>query len=107
MLVKALDIPVDEDVTQTGYTDDIPLWLQPYLAAAVRSGLTDGLENQQVFAANSPITAAEADVLLKNALNREESCIAPEELPLTRAQAARALYDAAKEIQNQGISEIV
>ena len=107
MLVKALDIPVDEDVTQTGYTDDIPLWLQPYLAAAVRSGLTDGLENQQVFEADSPITAAEADVLLKNALNREESCIAPEELPLTRAQAACALYDAAKEIQNQGISEIV
>ena len=106
MLVKALDIPVDEDVTQTGYTDDIPLWLRPYLAAAVRSGLTDGLENQQVFEPDSPITAAEADVLLKNALNREESCIAPEELPLTRAQAACALYDAAKEIQNQGINEI-
>ena len=88
MLVKALDIPVDEDVTQTGYTDDIPLWLQPYLAAAVRSGLTDGLENQQVFEADSPITAAEADVLLKNALNREESCITSEELPMTRAQVA-------------------
>ena len=107
MLVKALDIPVDEDVTQTGYTDDIPLWLQPYLAAAVRSGLTEGLEKQQVFEPDSPITAAEADVLLKNALNREESCIAPEELPLTRAQAACALYDAAKEMQNQGIDEIL
>ena len=107
MLVRALDIPVDEDVTQTGYTDDIPLWLQPYLAAAVRSGLTDGMENQQVFDPDSPITAAEADVLLKNALNREESCIAPEELPLTRAQAACALYDAAKEMQNQGIDEIL
>ena len=107
MLVKALDIPVDEELTQTGYTDDIPQWLQPYLAAAVRSGLTNGLENQQVFGPDSPITAAEADVLLKNALNREESCIAPEELPLTRAQAACALYDAAKEMQNQGIDEIL
>ena len=107
MLVKALDIPVDEEVTQTGFTDEIPQWLQPYLAAAVRFGLTDGLENQQVFDPDSPMTAAEADVLLKNALNREESCIAPEELPLTRAQAACAIYDAAKEIQNQGISEIV
>lgn len=107
MLVKALDIPVDEEVTQTGFTDDIPLWLQPYLAAAVRSGLTEGLENQQVFGPDSPITAAEADVLLKNALNREESCIAPEALPLTRAQAACALYDAAKEMQNQGINEII
>ena len=107
MLVRALDIPVDEAVTQTGYTDDIPLWLQPYLAAAVRSGLTDGLENQQVFEPDRPITAAEADVMLKNALNREESCIAPEELPVTRAQAACALYDAAKEIQNQGINQIL
>ena len=107
MLVRALDIPVEEEVTYTGYTDEIPRWLQPYLAAAVRSGLTDGLENQQVFEPDSPITAAEADVLLKNALNREQSCIAPEELPLTRAQAACALYDAAKEIRNQGITEIV
>lgn len=107
MLVKALDIPVEEEVTHTGYTDEIPLWLQPYLAAAVRSGLTDGLPEQQVFEPDSPITAAEADVLLKNALNREESCIAPEELPLTRAQAACALYDAAKQAQQQGINEIV
>ena len=107
MLVKTLDIPVDEEVTQTGYTDEVPQWLQPYLAAAVRFGLTEGLENQQVFEADSPITAAEADVMLKNALNREESCITPEELPVTRAQAACALYDAAKEMQNQGISEVL
>ena len=107
MLVKALEIPVDEEVTQTGYTDEVPEWLKPYLAAAVRSGLTDGLENQQVFGADTPITAAEADVLLKNALNREESCIAPEALPITRAQAACALYDAAMERRNQGINEIL
>ena len=105
MLVKALDIPVEEEVTRTGYADDIPLWLQPYLAAAVRSGLTEGLPQQQIFGADTPITAAEADVLLKNALNREESCIAPEDLPLTRAQAACALYDASK-LSRQGIDEI-
>ncbi len=107
MLVKALDIPVDEEVTQTGYADEVPQWLQPYLAAAVRWGLTEGLENQQVFEADTPITAAEADVLLKNALNREESCISPEELPMTRAQAACALYDAAMEQKSQGINEIL
>lgn len=107
MLVRALELPVEEDVTQTGYEDEIPLWLQPYLAAAVRSGLTEGLENQRIFDADSPVTAAEADVMLKNALNREESCIAPEELPLTRAQAACALYDAAKELRQQGIDEIL
>ena len=107
MLVKALDIPLDEEVTQTGYNDEVPEWLQPYLAAAVRSGLTEGLENQQVFESDSPITAAEADVLLKNALNREESCITPEELPMTRAQAACALYDAAMERKSQGMNEIL
>ena len=107
MLVKALDIPLDEEVTQTGYNDEVPEWLQPYLAAAVRSGLTEGLENQQVFESDSPITAAEADVLLKNALNREESCITPEELPVTRAQAACALYDAAMERKSQGMNEIL
>ena len=105
MLVRALDIPVEEEVTYTGYEDEIPSWLQPYLAAAVRSGLTEGLAEQRYFDTNSPITAAEADVLLKNALNREESCIAPEELPLTRAQAACALYDTAKLLQ-QGMDEI-
>ncbi|MDY3224358.1 MAG: Ig-like domain-containing protein [Candidatus Faecousia sp.] len=107
MLVKALDISVEKEVSFTGYKEDIPLWLQPYLAAAVRSGLTDGLPEQQVFEPNSPITAAEADIMLKNALNREESCIAPEELPLTRAQAACALYDAARQAQLQGIDHIV
>ena len=36
-------IPVDEDVTTSLYTDEIPEWLQPYLAAALRSGMTNGL----------------------------------------------------------------
>ena len=69
MLVKALDIPVEEEVSYTGYTDEIPLWLQPYLAAAVRSGLTAGLPEQEVFGADIPITGAEAAVMLQNALD--------------------------------------
>ena len=69
MLVKALDIPTDEDLTLTGYTDDIPEWLQPYLAAAVRSGLTAGLPEQEVFGADEGITGAEVSVLLQNALD--------------------------------------
>ena len=69
MLVKALDIPAEEDASLTGYTDEIPLWLQPYLAAAVRSGLTAGLPEQEVFGANTPITGAEAAVILQNALD--------------------------------------
>ena len=44
---------------------------QPYLAAAVRSGLTAGLPEQNTFGASEPITGAEAAVLLCNALDLE------------------------------------
>ena len=69
MLVKTLDIPEEEEATFTGYTDEIPLWLKPYLAAAVRSGLTAGLPDQETFGAETPITGAEAAVMLQNALD--------------------------------------
>ena len=69
MLVKTLDIPTDEEVTYTGYTDEIPQWLQPYLAAAIRSGLTAGLPWQETFGPEEAITGAEASVLLQNALD--------------------------------------
>ena len=69
MLVKSLEIPAEEEVLFTGYTDEIPLWLQPYLAAAVRSGLTAGLPDQEVFGAEEVITGAEAAVMLQNALD--------------------------------------
>ena len=68
MLVRTLNIPVDEELTGAGFTDEIPEWLQPYLAAAVRSGLTAGLPDQQTFGADEIITGAEAGVMLKNAL---------------------------------------
>ena len=69
MLVKALDIPTQEDASFTGYTDEIPNWLKPYLAAAVRSGLTNGLPSSETFGADSAITGAEAAVMLQNALD--------------------------------------
>ena len=69
MLVKALEIPAEEDVQFTGYTDEIPQWLQPYLAAAVRSGLTADLPDHQTFGAEELITGAEAAVMLQNALD--------------------------------------
>lgn len=69
MLVKALDIDPQPDLALTGYGDDIPVWLQPYLAAAVRSGLTAGLPEQEVFGADMPISGAEAAVMLQNALD--------------------------------------
>lgn len=69
MLVKALEIPLDEDGEVTLYTDEIPTWLQPYLAAALRSGLTTGLPQRPTFDANEAITGGEAAVMLQNALD--------------------------------------
>ena len=118
MLVKALDIPVDEDIVYTGYTDDIPVWLQPYLAAAMRSGLTAGMPDQETFGAGEVITGAEVSVMLQNALDlttqtlleedstiptwaqeslsalNENGILLEAEAPLTRAQAAQVLYQA-------------
>ncbi len=118
MLVNALDVPVDEEATFTGYTDEIPTWLKPYLAAAVRSGLTAGLSVEETFGAAAAITGAEAAVMLQNALDlavteapvmaEEEhwadaalhalrsNGIALTEDTLTRGEAAQALYEATK-----------
>lgn len=86
MLVRTLNIPVDEELTGAGFTDEIPEWLQPYLAAAVRSGLTAGLPDQQTFGADEIITGAEAGVMLKNALALTAD--APEEAAETSAEEA-------------------
>ena len=88
MLAKALDIEPEEGDILTGYEDEIPTWLKPYLAAAVRSGFTAGLPDQKVFGANEPVTGAEAAVMLQNALDltvsRQEDAgaISPEESPI-------------------------
>ena len=122
MLVKALDIPVDEGLTYTGCTDEVPAWLQPYLAAAMRAGLTAGLPNQEAFGADEVISGAEVCVMLQNALDlpwqQETGAETDSDLPdwaaaavsavhsggfsldanapLTRAEAAQVLYQASQ-----------
>ncbi|MBQ3193458.1 MAG: S-layer homology domain-containing protein [Oscillospiraceae bacterium] len=109
MLVKALDIPEEEELACTGYTDEIPVWLQPYLAAAIRSGLTAGLPDQKVFGADEPITGAEVAVMLRNALDlsAQESFAQDEDTPITRSQAANILYQTVKAAQEQKIDQLV
>ena len=85
-----------------GY-EDAPSWLKPYLAAAVRSGLTAGLET---IAAEAAITGEEAGRMLKNALDTPAFAELTEE-PLTRAEAAQILYEAAKCTEEQKIDRIV
>lgn len=119
MLVKALEIPVDAEITESGYTDEIPTWLRPYVAAAVRAGLTSGMGDNETFGASEPITGAEAAVMLQNALDLSadpETVIAQDagfaatciavlgasgielqgDAILTRADAAETLYRAVK-----------
>lgn len=98
MLVKTLDIPQEDEADFTGYTDEVPLWLKPYLAAAVRSGLTAGLPDQEIFGAETPITGAEAAVMLQNALDlsiplpqSNTEALSQEELLAVPAWAAVAL----------------
>ena len=127
MLVKSLEIPRDAEATFTGYTDEIPTWLKPYLAAAVRSGLVAGLPASETFGAELPLTGGEAAVMLQNALDLsipEDTSVMAENAqgssraelslqvlsshgicldsyaPLTRAQAAEALYAAVKLSEN-------
>ena len=70
MLVKTLNLPTDPDLTETGYTD-VPDWLKPYLAAAIRSGLTTGLTTTDGFGPDLSVTAEEAAAMLCSALQLE------------------------------------
>lgn len=60
MLVNLLEIPVEEV--------DAPDWVQPYLDAAIRSGLVSGWQ-QESFSMDAAVTGAEAAVALQNALD--------------------------------------
>ena len=118
MLVRSLEIPTDEALSYTGYAEEIPSWLKPYLAAAVRSGLTAGLPSSESFGYDQPVTGAEAAVMLQNALDltaqtaEAETDILPAwaadaltvladygftlsaDAPLTRGEVAELLYQA-------------
>jgi hypothetical protein len=94
MLVGALEIPLDDQVQSTGFTDDCPDWLKPYLAAAMRSGLTAGWPEGDMFDAERGITGAEAAVMLQNALDlTAETAAADEALPVWAADALNALQE--------------
>ena len=98
MLVGALEIPLDQNVQSTGFSDECADWLKPYLAAAMRSGLTAGWPQGDVFGAEEAITGAEAAVMLQNALDlTAETAASEESIPVWAADALNAL-------QQHGIS---
>ena len=102
MLVGALELDTDDTVL-TGYEEEIPRWLQPYLAAAMRSGLTAGLPDGDVFGPEEPITGAEAAVMLQNALDLSAEAVALDEaVPVWAQEAVSALSQHGIELDAQG-----
>ena len=99
MMVKALNIPVDEALSYTGYTDEVPGWLKPYLAAAMRAGLTAGLPATEsgVFGAYEAITGGEAAVMLNNAMDLAVTTSSMDELNEAEPQWAMAAVAAMNE----------
>ena len=92
MLVKTLDLPADQKAAI--YSDELPLWLQPYVAAAVRAGLTAGLPQRERFGQEEAITVAEAAVMLQNALElsqEDAQVMASPDVPEWAAGAMEAL----------------
>ncbi len=98
MLVDVLDIPL-EDMSYEAVPEDTPHWLKPYLAAAMRSGLTAGLPDNKSasFEADSPIIGGEAAVMVQNALDLSVSVDANleenEALPAWAANAVTAMAE--------------
>lgn len=107
MLVKTLEVPVDEGLVYTGYTDEVPVWLQPYLAAAVRSGLTAGLDHPEVFAADAVITTAEAALMVANGLDLAETFAGSGEEAMTRSMAAKILYRTSRELEERKMDTVL
>lgn len=119
MLMETLELPVDHAVTETGFLDDAPLWLKPYLAAALRAGMITGYpaEGGTEFRPDEPLIGRDAAVMIRNVLDFSvptaveddgsiavwvsESSDAPLSLPdgedvLTRSDAAQILYQVSK-----------
>ncbi len=98
MAVKLLNIPMEDTTTLTKYTEEAPVWLRPYLAAALRAGLTAGLPLTEsgAFGAEVPVTGAEAAVMLQNAMDLGITTVVSEEetdVPAWAVNAVTAMQD--------------
>ncbi len=97
MLIKTLEIPEGDEAAYTGFTDSTPDWLKPYLAAALRSGITEGWPDGNKFIHSQPVTGVEAALLLQNALDLTVSTSAGKDtdsdLPAWAQTAMNAMAD--------------
>ena len=99
MVMDAAGVETLAEVERTGFADDeaIPTWAKGYAASALKAGLVQGTlaaDGQVVFQAESPITAAEASVLLDRALQITDvsaDALAETDVPVWAAQSAANL----------------
>lgn len=117
MAVKLLELPIQEDGAQLEVVQSAPSWLRPYVAAALRSGLLDGVDFSASGYFEGNITGPEAALMVQNVLDLRIStaaaltpegetaqpsqialaCLAENGIPLptrelTRAEVAVMLY---------------
>jgi hypothetical protein len=74
MCLDLAGVKTPEGVTRTGFYDDdeIPVWVKPYISAALIGGVINGYRNADgrlVFSPQSPVTFPEAAVMLNKILN--------------------------------------
>lgn len=103
MTMKALGIEADEDAVSTGFEDESPQWLQPYLAAAMRSGIVRGYSTQTgaVFKPDQAITGTEAAAILSNALDLPTAVISEDsDLPVWAATALASVQEGGIDLAN-------
>lgn len=91
------------ELLETGFIDgdDMPLWLQPYVGAALKCGYLSGIptKNGLAMEASDPIRQGEAAVMLAKVLNlpenEDQTVLAPEDsLPAWAASAVASVQDA-------------
>lgn len=97
MLVDVLDIPMEE-MSYEAIPEDTPDWLKPYLAAAMRAGITAGLPDNKTasFEANNAILEGEVAVMVQNALDLPVLVSSEEEdadIPVWAETAIAAMAD--------------
>lgn len=90
MLVNSLGLQVEKNATTTGFADDCPGWLKPYLAAAQRAGLMANWPGGNHFGAEEPITGQEAALMIQNALDLPTSVMAGDQTAAQNAVAVMA-----------------
>ena len=99
MCMNATGAEILQDISRTGFSDDedIALWLKPYVTTAVMSGAVRGVSGDDgglVFAADDPITLAQAVVILDRVMGISDvsaSVSEPDSVPAWASQAAANL----------------